>query len=616
MADRSTQPPTGLRRVVAHIWASAKRHRALVVAILVLSAVEALLTKAPILLIQPLTEALMPGGGAPTGFGAWFQEWALWISDACGVEFAGTPERVQAMKLLLTCAVVAAVLGLLGAVAIYGTLMLSRYFAARVVVDLRADIAGHLVRLPLRFYGERRMGDLLSSITNDTTVLSRSFQLAADHVIMDPLLVLGNMVLIAVVVPEAVWLLVLMVPIMALPLVRMGRKVHKSSSKSLAAMGDATESMSQMLSGIRTVKAFQLEDQRLRDFEGSNELFLRRTVRMLRAKATSQALVFASYQVGFAVMLFGVGWLILRERYDFGQLAVAVAALSTTYTHVKRLSRAYNLMMESAGAMDRIDDLLQEPRDLAGASGQRQLDRVVGNVEFDGVTFAYGRESVLYDVSFNAEAGQTVALVGPSGAGKSTALDLLARFYEPTGGRILVDGQDLRELDVQSYRRHLAIVSQQPFLFNTTIAENIRCGRPGASDDDVVRAAKVAQIDTFVQGLPEGYATMVGERGSALSGGQMQRITIARALLRDPAILILDEATSALDAESEGAVQTALHNLMRGRTSFVIAHRLASVAEADVILVLERGRIVERGRHAELVESNGLYCRWRELQRL
>lgn len=602
--------------MVAHIWASAKRHRALVVAILVLSAVEALLTKAPILLIQPLTEALMPGGGAPTGFGAWFQEWALWISDACGVEFAGTPERVQAMKLLLTCAVVAAVLGLLGAVAIYGTLMLSRYFAARVVVDLRADIAGHLVRLPLRFYGERRMGDLLSSITNDTTVLSRSFQLAADHVIMDPLLVLGNMVLIAVVVPEAVWLLVLMVPIMALPLVRMGRKVHKSSSKSLAAMGDATESMSQMLSGIRTVKAFQLEDQRLRDFEGSNELFLRRTVRMLRAKATSQALVFASYQVGFAVMLFGVGWLILRERYDFGQLAVAVAALSTTYTHVKRLSRAYNLMMESAGAMDRIDDLLQEPRDLAGASGQRQLDRVVGNVEFDGVTFAYGRESVLYDVSFNAEAGQTVALVGPSGAGKSTALDLLARFYEPTGGRILVDGQDLRELDVQSYRRHLAIVSQQPFLFNTTIAENIRCGRPGASDDDVVRAAKVAQIDTFVQGLPEGYATMVGERGSALSGGQMQRITIARALLRDPAILILDEATSALDAESEGAVQTALHNLMRGRTSFVIAHRLASVAEADVILVLERGRIVERGRHAELVESNGLYCRWRELQRL
>ncbi len=623
MSDTETAAPApgraaagSLRAVAALICAAAARNKGLVAGVFGLAALEAFLTKAPIMLLKPLTEALMPGDSAHHWFTVWFEDLAVDIRSLLGLEFTGTPDAVRAMTLCLACAVVAALLGLLGAGAIYGTLLLSRYFAAKVVVDLRNRIAAHMLQLPLGFYGRRRLGDLISNITNDTTVLARSFELAADHVIVDPLLVLGNMLLIAVCVPEAVWLLVVMVPIMALPLVRMGKKVHRSSSKSLAAMGDATESMNQMLSGIKTVKAFQLEEERMREFAGSNALYLRRTRRLLRAKAVSQALVFAGYQLGFAAMLLGAGWLVLSERHEFSSLVVAVAALATTYTHVKRLARAYNTLNESGGALERVQGILDEQPDSGTARGGTVVERIRGDVAFEHVVFAYGREAVLRGLTFTVSAGQTVALVGPSGAGKTTTLDLLARFYDPTAGRILVDGCDLRQLDLRSYRRQLAIVSQQPFLFNATIRDNIRCGRPGAADDQIVEAARVAQIHDFVAGLPDGYDTRVGERGSALSGGQLQRVTIARALLRDPAILILDEATASLDAESEGAVQTALQNLMRGRTCFVIAHRLATVANADVILVMEQGRVAERGTHAQLVERDGLYFRLRQLQQL
>ena len=237
----------------------------------------------------------------------------------------------------------------------------------------------------------------------------------------------------------------------------------------------------------------------------------------------------------------------------------------------------------------------------------------------DGVSFRYQTdqaEAVLQDVSFAVEPGTSVALVGPSGAGKTTCLDLLMRFHDPASGVIRIDGHDLRDLDLKAYRRHTAVVSQQPFLFNTTILENIRCARPDATLDEVVAAAKAAQIHEHIVALPDGYESLAGERGCNLSGGQMQRITIARALLRDPAILFLDEATNALDSESEDLVQRALTNLMRGRTSFVIAHRLSTVRNADLILVMEQGRIVERGKHDELMNAGGLYQRLNQLQQL
>jgi len=372
--------------------------------------------------------------------------------------------------------------------------------------------------------------------------------------------------------------------------------------------------MNQMLSGIRTVKAFQLEAARQGDFERGNAAYLQQTLRMLRAKARGQAITFFAYQALFVGMLVLLGWLIIEDdSMDFADIAMVLVPLSTTYTHVKRLTRAYNVLLESVGAMDGLEAVLSATPDDHLRSGQT-IDRVRGDVVLEDVHFAYGDEPVLRGLSLHARPGQTVALVGPSGGGKSTTLDLLARFHDPASGRILVDGHDLADLDLSSFRRRVAVVSQQPFLFNTTIYQNILYGNPDATREDVEAAAKAAQIHDFVAALPEGYETVCGERGTNLSGGQMQRITIARALLRDPAILLLDEATSALDSESEKLVQEALDTLMRGRTCFVIAHRLGTVVGADQILVLEGGRVVEQGDHASLLRAGGTYSRMWEQQ--
>ncbi|MEC9048361.1 MAG: ATP-binding cassette domain-containing protein, partial [Planctomycetota bacterium] len=272
----------------------------------------------------------------------------------------------------------------------------------------------------------------------------------------------------------------------------------------------------------------------------------------------------------------------------------------------KRVTRAYNVLRESAGALSGIEDILRTDADPAMTGGDA-LAAVAGDVELRDVKFSYGDDPVLRGVSVRAEAGQTVALVGKTGCGKSTTLDLLMRFHDPDSGAVLIDGRDLRELSLADYRRHTAVVSQDPFLFNTTLRENIACGRPGASQADVEAAAAAARIHDFIAGLPDGYDTVAGERGTNLSGGQKQRITIARAILRNPAILFLDEATSALDTDSEVAVQRALKELMRGRTSFVIAHRLSTIVDADRIVVLDGGRVLESGTHKELYERGGVY---------
>lgn len=615
-----TGSPRGLRSLVRLVWAGVMDNRGLVVAILALGVLQAFFSKAPLVLLEPLMNALAPASGGPgsltQGFTAWFGEFSEGLCQALGIELTGTEAEVRQKSLCIGCAIVIVVIGPFGAASIYGALVLTRYFAVKLVVDLRNRIGAHILNLPLRFFGRRRMGDLISHITTDTTVLTRSFSLACDHVVVDPLLVLGNMCVIAFLLPEALWVILLMVPMMALPIVRLGRRVHRKSSKSLEAMGGATESMNQMLSGIRTVKAFQLEEQRLADFEGNNANYLRRTKGMLRAKAMSQSMLFAGYHVGFALILGVAAWFAIGNDLSLGKLAGSMAAVATTYTHVKRLSRAYNTLMESLGALDRVQALLDERPDVGSSDAGRVPEPLSGEVAFEGVSFAYGEEAVLHDVSFSARAGETVALVGPSGAGKSTALDLVARFYDPSSGRVLIGGEDLCELNLKAYRRGLAIVSQQPFLFNTTIRENIRFGRPDASAEEIETAAQAAQIHDFIQSLPDGYESLAGERGCNLSGGQMQRITIARAFLRNPAILILDEAMSSLDSESEAAVQRAVQNLMRGRTSFVIAHRLATVTSADQILVLDKGRIVERGTHARLMEGHGLYSRLSQLQQL
>ena len=605
------------------IWIAVKANRGLVAGIMVLAFFEAVFTKAPFLLVKFLLDGLWEGtpSATPEPQTGWTAELLTWLeagfsrfatglNNLLGLGLAGE------MLTVVSCAVALAILGVLGAATIYGMTVFSRYFGAKIVVDLRNEVLAHILRLPMRFFAKRRMGDLISSITTDTSVLTRSFTLACNNAVVDPLLILFNFFVLVLLVPDYAWVLIVVAPVMALPMLRTGRRIHKSSSRSLAAMGDSTEAMNQMLTGIRTVKSFQLEEERLREYQENNARYLRRTKKMLKAKGFSQGFLFTSYQIGFAAMLVVIGFLISSGAYPATVLAAAMLPMATTYQHVKRLVRSFNILSESVGALEGVESIMRVGVDRATIDGGLVLDGLKGDVEMKDVSFAYESERVLNDVSFVVPAGTTVALVGPTGAGKSTVMDLLARFFDPTSGRVTIDGRDLRDVNLQSYRRQVATVSQEAFLFNTTIMDNIRFGWREATDEEVFAAAERAQIHDFIAGLPEGYDTVVGERGGRLSGGQMQRITIARAIVRDPRILFLDEATSALDSESEEAVQRALDNLMEGRTSIVIAHRLATIRSAEKILVMEAGRLVEQGTHEELIREGGLYKRLSQLQRL
>jgi len=629
----SPDPRASMRALMRRLWDAVLRHRGMVAAMLAFSFLEALFTKLPFVLVKPLIAELgdVDSGELRVEHAGWHPPMRL-QSDAVGerlssdfndwfrgfsqdlVGYLGIGFDHPGMNVVLTCGLIAVLCGLLGAVTIYLVQTISRLFAIMVVAELRCELARHFLALPLRFYGRQRMGEMISKVTNNTQVMQRSFEMASDNVFLDPLMILGNVAILAWFVPQAVWVLLVIVPLMAFPLYKQGKRVSKRSSRTLQAMGDTTESLNQILSGIRTVKAFQLEQMRLQEFEQNTSTFLSRTRHMLRAKGLSLAQTFVGYQAGFAALLLLLGYVVLVEQdLGFDDVTVVIMPLATTYQHVKRLTRSYHVLMESAGALQGIEAILSAEIDQAHVGGA-PLGEVRGNVAVRDLWFSYEGEPVLRGINLDVRAGQTVALVGPSGGGKSTLVDLLLRFHDPQKGEILIDGRPLRDLQLADYRAHTAVVSQQPFLFNTTIRENIGYGNPKASMAEIEAAARAANIHEFIAGLPLGYETLAGERGCNLSGGQMQRITIARAVLRNPNILFLDEATSALDSENEELVQRALDHLRKGRTSFVIAHRLSTILDADLIVVLDKGRIVESGTHAELVAKSGLYRRMYDLQ--
>jgi len=624
-----TEPvPEGsdVKALLRRIWAAIVRYRRMVVAMIGFSLLQVICTKLPFMVVEPLISVLAEEEGVdpkqadPTKdigwseelrqwFSEWFRDFANGLCDLFGLTFdsAGMPVVVACGFVTLCC-------GVVGAVTIYMVQTVSRFFAYRVVADLRSELAHHFLSLPLRFFGRQRMGDMISKVTNDTQVMQRSFEMAADNVVVDPLMILGNIVIIAFYFPQALLVVAVMIPLMAIPMYRQGKKVQKRSHSSLRALGETTESLNQILTGIRTVKAYQLEDECKGKFDETTVTFLARTKRVLRAKGRSIATSFIGYQVATAVILVLLGYTVLtQEEVTFAIITVVIAPLATNYQHVKRVTRAYNVMRESAGALAGIETILGAQADQTMVGGA-SLEKIHGEVELRDVHFAYGDKPVLCGISLKAQAGQTIALVGESGGGKSTTMDLLMRFHDPEQGAILLDGKDLRDVKLSDYRRQTAVVSQDPFLFNATLRENIACGRPGASQEDIEKAAKAANIHDFIVSQPGGYDASAGERGSSLSGGQMQRVTIARAILRDPAILFLDEATSALDTESEETVKRALDALREGRTSFVIAHRLSTIADADQIIVIEDGRVVESGSHDELIAKNGAYKRMSDKQ--
>ena len=483
-----------------------------------------------------------------------------------------------------------------------------------VVVDIRNALCDRLLPYSLSFFENKRSGELISNLTNDILTIQRSLIFLFGDLFLYPLQLALFLSMALYYSWELTLLILLGAPAIVVPMAILGQRVRRQSRRSLERLADLTDAMSQLFSGIRVVKAFKMEDEESQEFREVNRRYFRKVIKLSKARATAASIMDGIFIFALALFLIAGSYLIARYGLDVANFTGCVVCVGAMAQPVRRLTKAYNTLQESLAAAERTFDLMDLDARLPDAPDAQALRAFEEGIEFRNVDFAYGSEPVLRDVTFVAPKGSIIAVVGESGAGKTSLLNLVLRFYDVTGGSVEIDGTDVRKISRESLLDHIAIVTQQPFLFNRSIAENVRYGRREAGQDRIVAACRAANIHDFVSELPDGYDTSVGEMGEKLSGGQRQRVTIARAILKDPSVLILDEATSSLDSESEKLVQAALNNLMKGRTTLVIAHRLSTVQHADKIIVLKAGQIAEEGPHEKLLAKEGEYRRLYDMQ--
>lgn len=514
-------------------------------------------------------------------------------------------------------------LGLIGVVAVLATASSLRFYfvtwlGERVVADLRADVFRHLTGLGIDYFDRNRSGEIASRLTADTTQIKAVAGANVSIALRNLVMFAGAVAMMVVTSPHLSALVLLAIPLIVLPLVGFGRKVRSRSRWAQDRLAEASAYASEAIGAMRIVQSFTAEGTVSARFAATVEEAFAAARRSTAARAALTALgIFLVFSSMVAVLWWGAQD-VLSGRMSAGTLGQFLIYAVIGAGALGELSQVWGDIANAAGAAERLSEILSETPSVSAPAAPVALPpRASGRIGLSRVTFAYpegGREAALREVDFTIEPGERVAVVGPSGAGKSTLFNLILRFYDPQSGVVTFDGVDLRRLDPTALRRAIAIVPQDTVIFAASAAENIAFGRSGASEAEIRAAAVAAQADGFLSALPQGYATELGERGVMLSGGQRQRIAIARAILKDAPVLLLDEATSALDAESEVAVQTALEGLMVGRTSIVIAHRLATILKADRILVMDGGTIVETGTHDELVRRSGLYARLAELQ--
>lgn len=497
----------------------------------------------------------------------------------------------------------------------YGQSYLISYVGQRVVIDIRREVFKKIQRLSMAFYDKNKTGTIMSYVTNDVNALQTGL---VDNIVE---MITESVILIASIVAMIYldWKLFLFslctFPVVIMFIDFFGKKIRASGSRIQGATADLTSILQEVVSSARVIKSFVREAYEIDRFEAQNMHNFRAQMKYVKLSATLTPTIEFVAAIGVTMILWFGGNSVIDGDITAGALVAFLTYAVNISNPIKRLSKVIANIQRALAAADRVFDVLDLPELIQNKPNAQVLPHVKGNVSFNNVSFAYNTdEPILDNVSFSATPGQVVALVGPSGAGKSTVASLLPRFYDVTGGSIVIDGLDIREVTMESLREQVGIVPQETMLFNGSVYDNILYGRLDATEEEVMAASKAANAHNFITELPNGYDTQLGDRGVNISGGQRQRIAIARAILKNPQILILDEATSALDTESERVVQEALDRLMVGRTSFVIAHRLSTIKNADKILVMEKGKIVEEGNHDELMAKDGLYAHLYQIQ--
>ena len=481
---------------------------------------------------------------------------------------------------------------------------------------LRSDMYNKILQLPIGYFTEQRKGDLMSRTTNDLAEVEGSVVGTLEGWIRDPLTILINLVTLFILSPQLTLFLLVLLPVMGLVIGRISRSLKKQSHEVATKYGESVSILDETLGGLRVIKAFNVENLLKGKFLSVNNSLLTAKNKIgYRRDLASPLSEFLGVAIFCSILWFG-GRLVLNKEIAL-EAAVFITYLGLFYNIInpaKSLSTSFSNMQKGYAAITRIEEILKTPVTVDDNPNGKKISSFNDKIEFRNVRFAYDDTVILDNVNLVVEKGKTIALVGSSGAGKSTLADLVPRFHDVTSGEVLIDGINIREYSLHSIRTLMSIVTQEPILFNDSIANNIKLGKEEATQDEIIQAAKVANAHYFIIQKEQGYDTNIGDRGTKLSGGERQRLTIARAVVKNPPILILDEATSSLDTESERLVQDAINNMMQNRTSIVIAHRLSTIRHADEIIVLQKGKIVERGTHEQLIVQNGFYRKLVEMQ--
>ena len=489
-----------------------------------------------------------------------------------------------------------------------GDMYIRHALGEQFILDLRVRLYAYLQRLSLSFFERTSTGELMSRVTNDVNALEQFVTHGSALTAVDLLRLVGSAVILLLLDWRLALLVLLPVPVLAVSLRHFNTRVRPIYRRVRDRLGDINARLQDSLSGIRVIQAFGQEDRELERFTAESENYYQARVQGIRYWSTFFPAMGFVASMGSVIVLAVGAVMVVRGELSLGTMVAFLSYITSFYEPIHRLTEIDNVFQQAIAAGERIFELLDTTSEIVDAPDAIELSHVQGEVAFNHVCFHYSTgDEVLQDVTFQMKPGEMVALVGPSGAGKTSIANLLCRFYDPNRGQVTLDGHDLRKIKLASLRNQVAVVLQDTFLFNSTVRENLLYGKPDATEEELIAATRAAYAHDFIEALPEGYDTVIGERGVKLSGGQKQRLALARAILANPRILILDEATSSVDAEAEYQIQRALESVLEGRTALVIAHRLSTIRNADKIIALEDGRIIEVGDHCELIQRGGLY---------